>query len=438
MLFKGLHQMLGKTATQQESAKHPHATPIESAATLLAPARRQDYLKNIKSLLHLPPKLYDTLYYKVIERFAEFVQSLPETQHGAFANNGDFLNHGLDRASRALTLILSYFFPEEQSFHSATSEQALWIYAVFTAGLLLDIGKLAVKYQITLCNKDSTAIKEWLPYSGSMVGQAKYYKFTYVKQNRDHLRRLITGLLARQLLTETDQSGDGTTTVGGFNWIASDPVVLESWLNMLYGETRNVTSYLTVLPYADQLAIENNLAHERAANLGKNALFGTGLFDTTKDNPLAELAAGQALHEWLRQNIGNGTVAINNEDSAIHRTEEGLMVSLDDLINRFTKENPQHQNNTQVIKTQFMQLMELYNIPVSQLAREYVLLKGGVISTHFRNWLFIYKPEFLIQLGQQIPLNPNIAKVPVTTVSADPIHTPTEPTQQHNAKLQHR
>src|SRR5690349_5400511 len=122
MMFKGLHQMLSKTAAQQhESTKHPHATPVESAATLLASTRHRDHLKNIKSLLHLPPKLYDTLYLRVIERFAEFVQNLPETQHGPFSNNGGFLDHGIDRASHALTLCLSYFFPDEKSFHSITS-----------------------------------------------------------------------------------------------------------------------------------------------------------------------------------------------------------------------------------------------------------------------------------------------------------------------------
>ncbi len=444
MLFKGLHHMLNKTAaTQQESTKHPHATPIEQAATLLATSRRQECLRNIKSLLHLPPKLYDTLYYRVIERFAEFVQNLPENQHGAFAGSGGFLDHGLDRASQALKLCLSYFFPQEQSFHSVTSEQALWVYAVFTAGLLLDVGKLAVKYQVTFCNRDGTAIKDWLPYSGAMVGQAKYYKFNYIKENRDNLRRLNTSLIARQLLTEADQAGDGTTTVGGFNWLASNPVVLEAWLTMLYGDTRNVTSYLTVLPYADQLAIENQLAIERANQAGKHALFGTGLFDSTQTNPLAELAIGQALHEWLRTHIADGALSINDNDSLIHRTEEGLIISLPDLIDKFIKENP-HFENPEIARSQFMQLMEQYNIPITQVAKNYVLLQGSIILKSLEKWQLMFKPEFLITLGvhkeKGLAVNPNIAKAPiqVTQKITTPAIPPEKPQNTNNAKLQHR
>src|SRR6185312_11740868 len=107
-MLQGLHQILHKpkaakqaTTAPQATPRNPEAYPVQTADTLLATEKRQQQLKTIKALLNLPPKLFDSLYYQAIKRFAEFVQNLPQTQRGVFANNGGFLDHGIERATRA-------------------------------------------------------------------------------------------------------------------------------------------------------------------------------------------------------------------------------------------------------------------------------------------------------------------------------------------------
>ena len=433
MMFKGLHQKLHKAAVK-DTPKHPHANPIDSAQTLLGFTKRQEHLKKIKSMLHLPPKLYDSLYLHAIERFAEFVQNLPETLQGIFGHSGGFLDHGLERTVRSLELVLSRFFPESKNFDDASSEQALWIYAVFTASLLLDLGKLAVKYQITLCEKDGLTLKEWLPYSGSMVSQAKYFKFTYIKENRDNLRKLVNPLLARQLLTEQDDSSTGDTTIGGFNWIASNPVVLEAWLSLLQGDTRNMSTYLQVIPLAEAQILDN----ARAAYISKNSIFNSGLFDpagTEENITQPDLKAADAFENWLRDKLEKGALSVNEKDSLIHRAEDALLIS-PELFDKFIQENSQFTNADTVI-SQFGQKIEIYSDSFGKTGQNYSLVQGEAIKK-LQNWLAIHNPGYLFAFGVDPRVNPAViaqsSYAPKATTAFDQQFTKVK----QNVQLQHR
>lgn len=421
-MFKGFHQTLQKPSPNKPSVavKSPQATAIQTATALLATEKRQEHLSKIKELLHLPPKLYDDLYYKVIERFAEFVQGLPQTQYGVFSNVGGFLDHGIERAARALALCLSYFYPEEKSFHTVTSQEALWIYAVFTAALFLDLGKLAVKYKITVCNKDGTSVKPWLPYTGSMLKQGSYYKYDFVKENRDNLGRLVTSLLARQLLDEagSDAETGGDSASTGFNWLASNPDVLEAWLSMLNSEGRPMGSFMTVIPLADAQVIENYFDALKFLTNGQNTRpFGGSMFDNPLANtegllsPSAEM--GEHFLSWLRQALANGTLSVNGMDSLIQVVGEGVLMS-SEIFKAFVAANSQYRNAS-TIEQQFSKMLELYVMPIGQLQQRYSHLGGGVFAQSQRQWLLINNPHLLFALGQVPAINTDFVKMSTQT-----------------------
>jgi ferredoxin len=334
-MFKGLHTTLQKTKRVNPN-QHQSIVALQTGVNLLVPEKRQQYLKNIKSLLNLPPKLYDHLYYKPIQRFAEFVQTLPETHHGLFSESGGLLDHALERASRALSILLAYFFAQEKNFQNISSQDALWVYAVFTAALLLDIGKIAVKYKITICHKDGEPLKEWLPFTGSMLQEGKYYKFEYAKENRDHLRQLVTPLLARQLLQEFNAGEKSEAAIvgnSGFNWIASNPDVLEAWLMLLNGESRSVSPYLTVIPIADAQVIDNHLVIRAPFQPAKEMA-------EALDNSIPPEI--EAFLRWLRENLANNAFSINQPNSNIHLVPEGVLIN-PALFQKFIDANPHRQ-----------------------------------------------------------------------------------------------
>jgi integrating conjugative element relaxase (TIGR03760 family) len=419
-MFKGLHQILNKVKPA-DNLRQPQGMPVNTAQALLAAEKHQKYLSDIKSLLNLPPKLYEKLYYQVIERFAEFVQNLPQTQHGAFSNVGGFLDHGIERAARALSLCLEYFYPQQKSFQTVTSQEALWIYAVFTAALFLDLGKLAVKYQITLCSKDGAVIKEWLPYSGTMLKQGTYYKYDFVKENRENLGKLVTSLLARQILDEV-VSETGEDTGNGFNWLASDPDVLEAWLSLLNTEGRPMGTFMSVIPQADAQVIESYFGAQKAGAQTSKPFAGT-MFDTpvTTTTPTggdengftASVDGAETFLRWLRNGLESGAISMNDLASQVQVVREGVLMS-SEVFQTFATANQQYRNPDS-IEQQFMKLLESYVYPVGELQRRYTHLQGGIAVGVQTRWLLVTNPALLFP-GQVPPTNPNlVSKGPVET-----------------------
>lgn len=395
-MFKGIHQFA--TKMRSPDAPHGHAVyAIQQAPALLATQNCQQHLKNMKALLNLPPKLFDKIYQQPIAHFAELVQTLPQTRHGLFANSGAFLEHGIERAARALALCLTYFFPQEKTLQMASSQEALWIYAVFTAALFLDIGKLAVKYQITLCHKDGNPIRDWLPYTGSMMEQGYFYTYDFVKENRDHLGWMVTPLLARQILDAASMEMDDneSTQAAGFNWIATDPTVLEAWLRMLTGDQRGATSFMTVIPLADTQIIERYLNAKSGGAVQPSGLFPNTILDSRhilgsgEENVQAETVKN--FLEWLAKNQDKKEIS-----DLIHKEHEGVFLS-SEIFEAFVSANARY-SNAGTVEQQFRELLATQITSVGDLVKKYSYLQGTLAGQKRTEWLLFTNPG-LLNLG---------------------------------------
>ena len=411
-IFKNIQQHFHKE-NNQEVIKHPDATLIQSGNALLSNEKRQQHINAVKTLLNLPPKIFNTIYHQVIEQFAEFVQSLPETVHGAFSSEGGFLDHGIERASRAISLCVTYFFPEEKNLQNISSEQALWIYAVFTAALLYDLGKLAVKYDIKITRKNGSFIKKWLPYTSSMIAQGKYYQFEFVKENRDNLRRLVTPLLARQILQDATQHHDNSEN-SGFNWLASNSDVLEAWLMLLSGETRvPMSSFMSLIPLADAQVIDSHIKNIRLGTLPAGMFIGVN--PQTNDSPFAAtLAIGDAFLDWLKTGLANGNISVNQKDSLIHITQDGALIS-PEIFKEFSHENLSFKN-PEGTEQQFRKFLELYQAPIGDLGKRYSAIRG-ISSVEMDKYLLVQNVYLLFAMGQVPPASIHIAKLSENTTA---------------------
>lgn len=258
-MFKGMQDVLNKwrKKSTDTTPEDTGVIPIVSAENLLANEKRTKLLAELQKTINIPDADYQRIFLNVVDNFAEFVQELPETQNSYFSQSGGILEHALERALLSLVMCRTYLLPAETSLASLTPYEMLWVYAVFTASLFLDIGKMVTKLMVTLIDQRNEPIKMWLAYTGSMVGQGTSYKFEFLAENRDRLSQLVTPLIARQILPadinlddETEQgSNTGPLSMpGGFAWIASDNDVLEAWLAMLSGDTRQMGSLLSIIP----------------------------------------------------------------------------------------------------------------------------------------------------------------------------------------------
>jgi integrating conjugative element relaxase (TIGR03760 family) len=402
-MFKGMFDLASKGKKKpivEKGTVHVDPTPILSSEQLLQTEKRQQTLQDIRDLLSLPDDEYNRVFLSVIQNFAEFVQNIPETERSYFSSLGGMLDHALERASLSMFLCRTYLLPEDANLASLSEEEMLWVYAVFTAALLLDIGKLATRHVITLTDSKGNAERIWLPYAGPMVGQTTHYVYSFAEENYDHMRHLVTPLLARQILPpgdiSTDENGGGQRTYGGFNWLASDPEVLESWLAMLADEHRQVGSILTVIPLADAQILESyftdrkvfrrslpphviallsklnkdrkefiqalkdqkekllasdtdkskeKLGKEKAA---KQSLFGlpmsphdqvqASMMSPLELSALAVRDVGQRFMHWVQQGIANKTLNVGQLGSALFTAENKVFVN-QQLLQQFLAEN---------------------------------------------------------------------------------------------------
>jgi hypothetical protein len=349
VLFRGLKPAFKKI---NKTKIKPDLHPIRTADDLLNTKDNLKFVKAIKLLIK-PSSRFNSFYLPIIKKFAEFVQNLTENQCGFFNQEIGFLERGLERSSRTLALCLKYFFPEEINFANISNKDALWIYATFTAALFLDIGKIAVKYSITLFHKKGLSLKKWNPYIASMLGQGDYYKFDYVKENFNDLRNFITPLLARQIL---DSMTNSSLEKEGFNWIASDPDVLKTWFFLLAGEEDRIpmTSFMSMIPRADIELIENARINAHIAITDR---------------------AGEAFLQWLRKELAEGRILINDKDAKIRITEGKILLSTA-IFQEFVDTNPNYKH-PDLIERQFIDVAKLYQISISELDQRYRAYGGS-------------------------------------------------------------
>lgn len=239
--------------------------PVLPAELLLVGSKYQQIVEGVRNIVGLPDVEFQKFYINVINQFAEYVQQLPETKLSYYSHTSGILDHGLERAYLALSQCRAYFV-QGQSERELSADQSLWCYAVFTAGLLADIGKVVTRHNVQLCERDGRQKNVWDAYSSSMLKQGKYYQYEFADANRMGLQNSLTPLLAYHLLTSIPGVNKGFDEFAhGFAWIASDPEVLEAWFAMLNLEQAGGGRIVRTVPDAQTQLLAQQLNLEALA-----------------------------------------------------------------------------------------------------------------------------------------------------------------------------
>jgi len=249
-MFNGMYDLMNKLKKKpitEKVALQKNATPLLTAEELLSTEKRQQILSDMRTLLNLPDDEYNRVFLRDIHAFALFVQNLPETERSFYASLGGLIDHALERASLSLFLARTYLLPEGTTLSSVSEEEMLWVYAIFTASLLLDVGKIFTRHIVSVTDKDGAMIEAWNPFTGPMEAKDNktHYIFGFEDDPNDHLRWMITPLLARQIISAE-----------GFVWLSSNEEVLQAWIGLLTDDQREM-GWLKVIPLADAQILES-------------------------------------------------------------------------------------------------------------------------------------------------------------------------------------
>jgi len=214
-----------------------------SADKLLAPY--QNLIKQIHQQVGVPESHWQAVYFKFIQNFAEQVQLLPASESHHHANLGGLLSHSLEVGLHALKFRKSKMLPLGAAVDVIEQQKERWSYAIFTAAVLHDIGKIHTDQRISILENSTKTI--WTPLT-STLPKGCFYQIDFNHQRQYHQHETISLLFAAKLLPDT-----------GLNWIASNPQILNDWTHYLSGQKQSPSVLAELVTQADQVSTAKSL-----------------------------------------------------------------------------------------------------------------------------------------------------------------------------------
>ncbi len=407
-MFKGIKSYVQvEDSKKQKKPLEPGSFSILRARELLALYKPQMPITELPEILNLDEMQYETHCTTLIERFAEFVQSLPETQNSYFSKPGGILTHGLHRALLATKLSRAYFLPEEtEANESLTQRQMLWAYAVFSAGLLYNVGKVIVDFSVTILDRFGAPPKKWNAWEGSMVGQGTDYKYEFNNLNQDEFRKRVTLTIAKEIMPQQS-----------FLWIASDADVLAAWLAMLEEDERRSGLLGVLILRADAELIQRNLLeqkipHKIETKVGSIVGEGFSPFAKTQKTgssfALSDINIANDFLTWVREAQEKGTIKTNDAKSGPVHVNEGALITKQ-VFENFLAERPQYKDVNTVVNA--LAKMELHEVGLNnQIFHDYAILnknetvQGIVIKNSNIVFPYAVTPERQQEFVKVLPL----------------------------------
>jgi conjugal transfer pilus assembly protein TraI len=225
-----------------------HLVRASPPRELLAQGIRPGLLRQIDQLLSVPRSHLQLLIHATILNYGRFVQQLPASEAHHHAGAGGMLDHGLEVVTNALALRRGYLLPQGAEPERLARTQDLWTYAVFTAALLHDVGKVVVDQRVLLFNKRKRPVGTWDPWHGPMDQVTTWYCVEFVRDRRHGLHERVAPLLARFVVPAP-----------GLSWLASDREVLTAWVATISGDRNNAGVLGEIIARADGESVARNL-----------------------------------------------------------------------------------------------------------------------------------------------------------------------------------
>ncbi len=318
---------------------------VLSPAEILAGDKRQVLIQQIHELGALDAKRFDGLCLKLINQLTNYCQHLPETSNSYYALPGGILDYALNRTEAAMQLFRQFIVQHEGA--ELSEIQKLWLYAMFSASLLKDIGKLQIDYLVKVFDPFGEPLKSWNPLIESLVSAGSYYQFEFLPDNEDNtpLRRRLNLLIARLLMPNE-----------GFAWIASNPEVLAAWLALLSDDWRSAGTLGAILIRADAVAIQRyfneNMIHHVGRGGKRVARIGTFIDNKPDANLAKEQIMGVEFIKWLTDSLDAGQLILNK--TPLLMVPGGLLIHTD-AFKLFARAHPEYKN-WQAVQNGFLSL----------------------------------------------------------------------------------
>lgn len=329
-----------------KKTKSPYAKPLKDLTAIVPPsqllhdAKRIELLNKMSELSALDTSRFETMCLSLIHNLINHCQSMPETSNRYYALPVGLLDHALNRTEAALSIFRQYIIHDAQA--KLSEEQKLWVYALFSAGILQGIGKLQTDYRVDIFDDNGQLLKQWSPLLESMESVGSHYQFEFQPEAEADLRRRLNLLMARFLMP-----------ANGFAWIISNPEVLAVWLALLNEDARTAGTLGAILIRADAIAIQRYFNELMIKGMGRrSARIGTFADSVPESVVEKERVVGIEFIKWLTNQLESGKIMINK--APLLMVPGGMLMSAE-IFQLFVREHPEYKN-WQAAQTAFLSL----------------------------------------------------------------------------------
>jgi len=360
----GVYSRLFHTDKEQEGNqtfnKHLIEACLPSEKLLGELIHRKSYVHYIKKYSAAPDEQFSALYQTLIHTMSDYLQGLPDAATLLTPHFSLLLDNALARMYYALILREYVILPAGANAEKVKKEYPLWTYVVSSSALLWHCGKLATQYTISFCTQQGDIQGRWDPLLGSLLEQTAYYKVADVNSKTTRRHELLSPLLARQIMPET-----------GLKWIMSDPLALDMWLAALNDESGSSGNVGLILSLANQLldgtlsfqallkqlnitnheqAVLLQLDLEEAGQVVQQHRGEAKQADTAGLAAQQDIEAGKAFLDWLREELANGSLSVNQLQSLIHISADGAFLLYPQIFQDFCAAYPRFKDWVVVFK----------------------------------------------------------------------------------------
>ncbi len=302
---------------------------ILAPSILLSEGKRPYLIEKINKNCGLESSRFESLCANLLDNLVNHCQQLPETKNSYYSQLGGLVDYALNRTEAALELFRHYIISEENEL---SEEQKLWIYALFSAGVLQGLGKLQIDYLVDLYDVNGQRLKQWSPLIENMVSVGSHYYFEFLEEGEEDFRRRLNLLIAKQLMPAS-----------GFNWIISNPQILAIWLALLNEDLMSAGTLGAILIRADAIAIQryfHDLLNKGGLRTGSRHGKVATFLDTIPEEVKERMAAVEFI-EWVKQALDQGRIMINRPP--LFMVPGGMLMS-SEIFKLFVRENPEFKN----------------------------------------------------------------------------------------------
>jgi hypothetical protein len=140
----------------------------------------------------------------------------------------------------------------------------------------------------------------------------------------------------------------------------------------------------------------------------------------------------EAFLQWLRTGLENHSISVNQDDSHVHTTMEGVVI-FDSIFNQYLSETSDVKQSPSEIARQFRSFLDLYQMSFSEQMIQQRHISGKLITLAPNQALFIKNDYLLFPNGRvpthhssvvQVQVLPHTQQPPVSLLNPQNVSQP--------------